>query len=342
MAYADDALQTFLNQLRNRNKAEYDNTLFVITGNREVQNGVEDQPNTIDRVPLMVYSPLLNKPEAFQNLVSHADITPGLLHLIHAAFQIKMPSHVAWTGSQLAFQGKSPVKEIPIYNEKGDLSSLIRDRYLIADDELYKQGQDLKWYPEENDGMEQILMRLHRETRMRNAYLIANNKILPEAHALYNVEMPEFSKRDIAWINSVFNGKDYDAAYRKARELALNNNSQHALLLCSYILAHVPGHVDTEILMARIYGWQQHYGKASAILEKTIDEYPNYASGYAALLDVYYWSNNDKRALEIALLAEANNIRTKDVLDRINRARNIVKNKKEKRTASVLPEKVRR
>ena len=341
MAYADDALKELFENYY-RYKPEYRNTIFVITGNSEKNSELENEQIASSHVPLMVFSPMLKGPETFNNLVSHADIAPGLLHIIDDAFKINMPTHVAWTGSNLSPQAQPAGKEISIYGEQGTIRSLIKDDYMLADSELYKQGEDRIWYAEDNPGMQSNLTRLRSEIQLLNEYLIAENKIMPGENTIFKFEIPGFSKREIAWINSVFNGKDYDAAYRKARELALKNNSKHSMLLCKYILANVPGHVDTEILMARIYGWQQHFDKASAILERTIEKYPSYASGYEALLDVYYWSNNNKKALEIARLAEANNIREKAVLDRITRARNIVNSDREEQTVSVLPEKVRR
>ena len=341
MAYADDALQELFENYY-RFKPEFRNTIFVITGNSEMGTELENEEIVSAQVPLIVYSPLLKKPEVFGNLVSHADITPGLLHILDDAYSFNMPTHVAWTGTNLDPQLQPVGKEIPFYDRDGEIKSLIKDQYLLADNELYKQGKDRIWYAEDNPGMEGSLTRIRSEIQLRNAYMIEENKIMPGENTIFKFEIPGFSKREMAWINGVFNGKDYDAGYRKARELALNNNSKHAMLLCKYILANVPGHVDTEILMARIYGWQQHFDKASAILERTIEKYPNYASGYEALLDIYYWSNNDKKALEIARLAEENNIREKAVLDRITRARNMVKSNREEQAVSVLPEKVRR
>ncbi|NND16784.1 MAG: sulfatase-like hydrolase/transferase [Eudoraea sp.] len=341
MAYADDALKELIERYY-RFKPEFNNTIFIITGNSEKRSDLENEQIASTRVPLVIYSPLLKEPAEFKNLVSHADIAPALIHLLDDHFKMKVPDFVAWTGSNLAPAVQKAGKEIPIYDEQGVIKSLIKDDYLLADSELYRLGKDDLWYTHKNDGMESALSQLRSEIIARNEYLISENKIMPGENTLFKFEIPGFSKREIAWINSVFNGKDYDAGYRKARDLALQNNSKHAMLLCKYILVNVPGHVDTEILMARIYGWQQHFDKASTILEETLKKYPSYASGYEALLDIYYWSNNNGKALELAAVAEANNVRDKNVLDRIERARNIIKQNKQKETVSILPERVRR
>ncbi len=341
MAYADDALKEFIDN-HYRTKPEFKNTIFIITGNSEQRSELEEEKIASARVPFLIYSPLIEQPSEFNNLVSHADIAPALVQLLDEEYKLSVPNFVAWTGNNLSPEGQNAGKEIVIYDEEGSIKSLIKDDYLLADNELYRLGKENSWDTNENEAMQSALSRLRSELMARNDYLIMENKIMPAENTLFKFEIPGFTKREIAWINSVFNGKDYDNCYRKARDLALQNNSKNALLLCKYILANVPGHVDTEILMARIYGWQQHFDKASAILEQTIEKYPSYASVYAALLDVYYWSNNDAKALEIAALAEKNNIQEKSVQEKIGRAKNIIKRNQNNEAVSVLPEKVRR
>lgn len=341
MNYADEALRDFI-EAYYRSKPGFGNTIFIITGNRELRSELQNEQITATRVPLLIFSPMVKEPVAFKNLVSHADIVPALLGTLDEAYGLNMPEFVAWTGNNLHPEVQDVGKQIPIYSDHGAIESLILNNFLFSEDDLYKLGKDGSWHADNNKGMEGKLSRLLKETRLRNEYLISENRIMPGENTIFKLDTPGFSKREIAWINTVIIGDNYDAAYRKARELALNNESRHALLLCQYILARVPGHVDTEILMARMYGWQHHYDKASEILEETIRKYPNYASGYEALLDIYYWSNDNDEALEVARLAEENDVRDQAVWERITRAKNILNSRLEKNTVSVLPEKVRR
>ena len=102
-------------------------------------------------------------------------------------------------------------------------------------------------------------------------------------------------------------------AYASARKLAFNHESDRALLLCNYILAKVPGHADTQILMGRIHAWQGKYEMAAEILKEAIRKYPTYADGYAALLDVYFWSDQDEEAMILVAVIERNGIKSKEV-----------------------------
>ena len=103
----------------------------------------------------------------------------------------------------------------------------------------------------------------------------------------------------MVWINSVFSGTNYDNAYETAKELAFDGKQEKALLLSNYILSQVPGHADTEILMGRIHSSDHNYSKSQEILENVVSKYLVYGEGYAALLDVYYWSDQNHLALRL-------------------------------------------
>ena len=98
----------------------------------------------------------------------------------------------------------------------------------------------------------------------------------------------------------------------------------------------VPGHADTEILMGRIHAWEGQYDLAIDILEGAIQKYPIYADGYAALLDVFYWSDNDQRALSLKRIIEKNNVKNKEVQDKIKRSLNKIEEEKETETANKI------
>ncbi len=128
-----------------------------------------------------------------------------------------------------------------------------------------------------------------------------------------------FSKEDMLYINSVFQGVNYDKAYESAKELAHNGNRKGALLLCNYILHKVPNHVDATILKARIHSWNKRFSESIELLEQVIDLHPQYQDGYAALLDTYFWSGNHDRAKVIALKLEENKIESPELLSKVQR-----------------------
>ena len=94
------------------------------------------------------------------------------------------------------------------------------------------------------------------------------------------------------------------------------------MLLSSYVLQNAPGHIDAMILKGRIYGWQKRYNKAIATLEYAVDQHPFYHDGYAALLDVYYWSGNNIRATYILEKIKANDLETVVLIEKVERCMN--------------------
>jgi len=97
-AYADWALQQLFESYQKR--SDYNNTIFIITG---------DHPFFVTQfagftnyhVPLICYSPMLKSGRNMKGVVSHRDITPTLLSLLHDNFNIETPNQVAWLNTTL-------------------------------------------------------------------------------------------------------------------------------------------------------------------------------------------------------------------------------------------------
>ncbi len=117
-------------------------------------------------------------------------------------------------------------------------------------------------------------------------------------------EIPPVSPRELVWIHSVFSGSDFDKAYGIARGLAHEGRLEQANWLSRHILWEVPGHVDAEILLGRLYAWEHAFDKSAEILEVTIRNHRMYEDAYAALLDTYYWSGQHRRALGMQPMVE--------------------------------------
>ncbi|MBR6437893.1 MAG: sulfatase-like hydrolase/transferase [Bacteroidales bacterium] len=91
--YADDAIRHFMNRYNAYDKEG--NTIFIITGDHSMNL---DANNPLDayHVPLIIWSPLLERPARFEAVVSHNDITPSLLELLKNNYGIHMPETVSW------------------------------------------------------------------------------------------------------------------------------------------------------------------------------------------------------------------------------------------------------
>lgn len=317
--YADDALKSFFSSYSLN--PEYDNTIFVITGS----HNLTDLPHTSNldryRVPLLIYSPLLKQAEKITSLVSHSDVTPSILGLLESQYGIKLPSEVAWLGKGLIHKGVFDAnKKIPLFRHNNSLQDFVYGNHFISDGDFFMLSKTLELRDSDQTDKRSEVKAQHKYFKAVNKYVMANDKLIPPSLSLFAQLKSDPTKEEMVWINSVFNGSDYDNAYNTARELAFDGERERALLLCGYILSQVPGHADTEILMGRIYAWNGRYDIAIEVLEGAIQKYPIYADGYAALLDVFFWSNNNERALSLQQMIERNDIQNKELQDKIERA----------------------
>lgn len=317
LLYADDALRYVFEAYKKR--ADYENTLFIVTGSHRLASIPQRNNLSPFHVPLMIFSPMLKAPRKMGAINSHFDVTPSLLALLEGKYPLKTPPKVAWMGSGLdmdiAFRG---TKDIPLMRNKNELKEY------LSGEELYTDGQvfriDAKMGLHNGFGVGDLEAKL-KAFKSMNAYVTANDKIIPDSLALFGDRKEEFSDSEIVYINSVYNGENFDKVYLKARRLALEKEYDKALLLCRYILSESPSHIDTKVLMGRANVWRGDDATAVKILKECIAMNPNYIDSYAALFDVYYWSGRTKEALELIELAKRNSSSVDEIADKIERAK---------------------
>jgi phosphoglycerol transferase MdoB-like AlkP superfamily enzyme len=291
--YTDEAIEEFM--AAERKLPNYDNTIYIITGSHSATDLPQENALSRYRVPLIIYSPLLKSDQVFNEVASHADIVPTVLSLLDTQYKINAPKDVAWLGqglhSKKDFLNK---KRIPLLRSSNNIQDYIAGSYFLTYGDVYELDQNLKFLEVHEDSEIEAIKESFDQFKAINAYVTNEDKILPKEISLITYTENTFTKEQEIWIQSVFNGQDFDEAYGTARKLALDNDWNRSLLLCKYILSEIPRHADTEILMGRLYSWQEDYEKSISILEKVVQKYPDYEDGYCALLDAYYWSDMDE------------------------------------------------
>ena len=95
--YADEALKYFIERYQ---KYDNDNTIFVITGDHSL-NQNPNNPLDAFHVPLIIWSPMLEKAACFNSVVSHNDIVPTLNALLRDNYNIQTPKEIHWVGEEL-------------------------------------------------------------------------------------------------------------------------------------------------------------------------------------------------------------------------------------------------
>ncbi|MGD1944959.1 MAG: sulfatase-like hydrolase/transferase, partial [Croceivirga sp.] len=319
--YTDTALRSLFEMYQTTKG--YGNTIFLITGSSRPYLH-KDHIVQERHVPFLLLSPLMKQPKVFENLVSHHDIAPSILQLLSKNMTSKYPKKVAWIGDGLLSQNTN----ILLPKSGGGLSALVKHNHVIVGRTVSKIDGNLTLHVPEKS-FNALLKSNLKHFKALNKYVTTNDKILPITDIIFQSGGKVISKEELVWISSVFNGKNYDNAYKIARELAHDGNYEKALVLAEYILEKTPGHIDAMILQGRIYAWKKHFSKAIAILEAAVDEHPFYHDAYAALLDVYYWSGNNARALHIYQKIKENHIETVELVEKVERCMNQIKGAEE-------------
>lgn len=318
--YADEAVSDFFKA--EKKSTAYDNTIYIITGSHLNRNIPSE--NTLKRyqVPLLMYSPLVKSPTVISKLASHADIAPAIISLLDNTYNIKTPKMVAWLGNgELAKNTTDLDKEIPLFRGPNKIQDHLYRSYFLTDGDISELNGDLSFSESEiTDELTTAIKNSFTYSKSINKYVTEKDKLIPKELSSVVSDERVFSKTEMIWLQSVFNGKDFDNAYKTARKLAFNNDWDRALLLCEYILTKIPRHADTEILKGRVYSWKEEYKKSLITLKEVVRKYPEYIDGYCALLDTYYWSNPQQDISPVLYQIELHQLNDELLTAKINRA----------------------
>lgn len=140
--YADDALQQFFEKAKQL--PDYNNTIFLITGDHRMPE--IPMITKIDRyhVPLILFSPLLQRKAKFQSLNTHFDIGPSLLAYLKNTYALKGPSMQSWMGSGLdTVRSFRNIHSIPLMQTKTDLIDYVMGNYHINGNDVFRLSNTL-------------------------------------------------------------------------------------------------------------------------------------------------------------------------------------------------------
>ncbi len=317
LLYGDEALKDFLNDYKT--KPTYGNTIFVITGDHRLIP--VPQRNTLSRfhVPFLIYSPLLKSPKKISSVSSHFDVVPTLLAMLSKKYQMTIPKKTAWMGSTIDMHEEFRInKDIPLMRNKNELKDFVSKTDFYSDGDVYtiKNNMDIEITNKEHNNIARLL----KNFKGVNAYVTQENKIIPANSVIYKIEKDKFSKQEMVWINSQFNGNNFDNAYETAKQYAFDGDYERSLLLTRYILSEVPSHIDAKILQGRINAWKGDYSRAIDIFEACLEANASYDDIYCALLDASFWSGNNDIVLPLFEKIQENNIKSPEVHEKVERA----------------------
>lgn len=98
MLYTDDCIRDFINKYKQL--PSFDNTIFIITGDHSSGLIVNNRLSYF-RVPLIIWSPMLDKNGTFNSIVTHNDVAPSVNALLRDKYQLDTPEYVHWISDGL-------------------------------------------------------------------------------------------------------------------------------------------------------------------------------------------------------------------------------------------------
>jgi tetratricopeptide (TPR) repeat protein len=174
--YADDAIRLLINEYSKR--ADYSNTIFVVTGDHRMIP--VNHKNEIDRyhVPLLIYSPLLNTNKIFKSVSSHADIPSTITTYLKQQYQLNFPDSVHWLGKGLTFKTTfSSDKHLAIMRNKGQIADYVFGKYFITDGALQTLGDNMVQTQNRDIKETQKVEGFIQKFQQINEYVCQNDKL---------------------------------------------------------------------------------------------------------------------------------------------------------------------
>ncbi|KOH46337.1 LTA synthase family protein [Sunxiuqinia dokdonensis] len=178
--YMDDALRSFFEGYRKRES--FENTIFIITGDHRMPD--IPMATKIDRyhVPLIVYSPLIERPTKFSSVVSHFDVTPSLTAFFESEFDFDLPELACWMGvgldSTLAFSNKST---FPLMQTKTAISDLVSGEYFLNEEKIYRMGPHMTLIEEDDAELADRLRMDLQSFKNKNTRFVQERRLYPDS-----------------------------------------------------------------------------------------------------------------------------------------------------------------
>ena len=178
--YTDETLRFFFEAFAKL--PEYENTIFIITGDHRLPE--IPLSTKIDRyhVPLIIYSPMLKKGRQIHSISSHLDIAPSFVALLRDSYHFETPSQVTWVGTGLDLaQNFRNIHQYPLKQGKTVLHNYVDGLFFLDDGKLFQIQADLDLVPlNDADQLAKTKGRLDMY-KAKNQQFLRSNKLYPDS-----------------------------------------------------------------------------------------------------------------------------------------------------------------
>ncbi len=305
LLYTDNSIQNFMEAYSKR--ADYNNTIFIITGDHRLIPVPQKDNLSRFHVPLYIYSPMLKKTAIFKSISAHSDVTPSLVSFLTNNYKFNKIEKTTWLAKGLdTARTFRNVNTIPLMRYKGSINDYIYKEYFYSDGNMFKIDENFN-VNETGDDMRETVNSSFNDFKRLNSYLTTKDKIT-NITSSFKKPVYDFTNEERSTIKKLTKGLDRDQIFFLARDLAFKKERKTAQLLCNYILNDLPNYGDVRTLKGRVLAWDGDYKNAEKELLEVIDRTPFYGDSYLAIMDVYWWSGQNKKGVAIGKKALGNQI----------------------------------
>jgi lipoteichoic acid synthase len=313
LMYADDALRYLIETYKTR--PEYENTIFIITGDHRMIP--IKHKNELDRynVPLLIYSPLLKTNKIFKSMCSHADLPSTLTAYLQKQYKLTFPDSVHWLGTGLTYKTSfSSDKQIAIMRNKGDISEMVYGEDFITDGALLTIGDNLTLKRNDDKELLEKLMGQLNQFKQLNNYVCKYNKLYNVKNTFIASNTGGIEDQDTANIE-----EEVEAVADKSRTMPLERASQAQAKSSSNkeeskqtvsITKETPQEIprpaknrapnkgEAAFIMGKIHAELGNYKQAKQLLAQAIANGYKKAESYRLLIELELSFNKQPEALK--------------------------------------------
>ena len=300
LLYTDDAIRHFIEIYKKR--SDYNNTIFVITGDHRLIPVPFDTKLDRYRVPFIMFSPMLKRSEEFHSVSTHADFVPTILGFLKQNYAMDLPKESHWIGTTMdTAQQFRNLRSRSFMPYKGEISDYIDGSFFLSGKRIFAVYDGLQIEEIKNDSAWNALEAKRSLFASLCAYVCAKNKIYPSENAKRFTAISTNDDSLFAAIDKL--DLNSDQLFTIARDTAFKGYFDAARGICRRLLAINPDYHDVRTLMGRTYAWDHQYAEAKEAFTEVIRRSPNYSDAYFGLAQIEYWSGNPDAALDHATRA---------------------------------------
>lgn len=203
LSFTDDALKLFFQKYQSR--SDFDNTIFIITGDHPMTELPRDNEVKKYHVPLIIYSKKLKSPQKFHQLVSHLDVYESVLSLLD-----KHLDFIPTISTSLGHNLFNDNNNFYVFMEGNrEIIDCFYNGYYLHRDDLYQVDDSFNITSINNDSLKndlknrlKIFIGMNKETTGNNK-IISNQLLCQSLH--YNLLFSDDTTKQIILKDEYYN-----------------------------------------------------------------------------------------------------------------------------------------